>query len=106
MYNYNNTQFFSAKDLWNVTKLQTYTNTFNFSVVIYNVSIPAEYRQYFTVSTVTWVMIKFLVQLNLYIVVNEGSTEIWPLYTGILYIEDEAIWKLWDLDIKAKQSGL
>ncbi|KAK3100282.1 hypothetical protein FSP39_017460 [Pinctada imbricata] len=53
VYNINNTHFFSAKDIWNYTKLQTYTNTFNFSIVIYNASIPAEYQQYFTIKNFT-----------------------------------------------------
>ena len=44
-----------------------------------------------------------VIQLNLYIEVNEGSTEIWPLYRGDLYIEVEPILKLWGLDLKAKQ---
>ena len=29
----------------------------------------------------------YKLQLNLSIVVNKGSTEIWPLYRGDLYIE-------------------
>ena len=45
------------------------------------------------------------VQLILYIAVNEGSTEKWPLYTGDLYIEVEPIWKLQGIDIKAIKFG-
>ena len=45
-------------------------------------------------------------QLNLYIVVNEGGTEIWLLYTGDLYIEVEPIWHFGILTKKnVKQFG-
>ena len=45
------------------------------------------------------------IQLNMYIAVTEGSTQIWLLYTGDLYIEVEPIWKLCDFDIKSNQFG-
>ncbi|XP_005095325.1 transmembrane protein 131 isoform X2 [Aplysia californica] len=49
VYNVNTTHFFSAKALWNVTRPMAFTNTFNFSVVIYNVSLPSEVSSYFTI---------------------------------------------------------
>ncbi|GFN80733.1 transmembrane protein 131-like isoform x2 [Plakobranchus ocellatus] len=48
-YNVNSTYFFSAKALWNVTRALIFTNTFNFSVVVHNVSFPADMSPYFTV---------------------------------------------------------
>ncbi|KAH9505685.1 hypothetical protein Btru_055497, partial [Bulinus truncatus] len=53
VYNVNTTHFFSAKALWNVTRPLMFTNTFNFSVVIYNVSLPPEVSQYFTIVNFT-----------------------------------------------------
>ncbi|KAL5012217.1 hypothetical protein ScPMuIL_010768 [Solemya velum] len=53
VYNVNNTYFFSAKALKNVTRMVTFTNTFNFSVVIYNVTLPPEFYQYFTILNFT-----------------------------------------------------
>ena len=50
-YNANTTNFFSAKVLKNLTRPLTLTNTFNFSVVIYNISLPPEAAQFFSVSS-------------------------------------------------------
>ncbi|XP_052077045.1 transmembrane protein 131-like isoform X3 [Mytilus californianus] len=52
-YNANNTHFFSARDKWNYTRFMTFTNTFNFTVVIYNVSIPSLVKQYFSILNFT-----------------------------------------------------
>ncbi|XP_070197652.1 transmembrane protein 131-like isoform X2 [Littorina saxatilis] len=49
VYNANTTYFFSAKVLKNLTRPLTLTNTFNFSVVIFNISLPPEAAQFFTV---------------------------------------------------------
>ncbi|KAL3880716.1 hypothetical protein ACJMK2_032934, partial [Sinanodonta woodiana] len=49
VYNVNNTYFFSAKVLRNITRLLAFTNTFNFSVVIYNATLPPEVRDYFSI---------------------------------------------------------
>ncbi|XP_059172508.1 transmembrane protein 131-like isoform X2 [Physella acuta] len=49
VYNANSTHFFSAKALWNVTRPLIFTNTFNFSVVIYNVTLPPDVSHYFTI---------------------------------------------------------
>ncbi|GFS24444.1 transmembrane protein 131-like isoform X4, partial [Elysia marginata] len=53
VYNVNSTYFFSAKALWNVTRPMVFTNTFNFSVVVYNVSFPADMAPYFTILNFT-----------------------------------------------------
>lgn len=53
VYNVNTTHFFSAKALWNVTRPLMFTNTFNFSVVIYNVTLPPEVSHYFTIVNFT-----------------------------------------------------
>ncbi|KAK0064719.1 transmembrane protein 131 [Biomphalaria pfeifferi] len=53
VYNVNTTHFFSAKALWNVSRPVTFTNTFHFSIVIYNVSLPPEVSQYFTIVNFT-----------------------------------------------------
>ncbi|RUS80317.1 hypothetical protein EGW08_011918, partial [Elysia chlorotica] len=53
VYNINSTYFFSAKALWNVTRPLIFTNTFNFSVVVYNVSFPADMVPYFTILNFT-----------------------------------------------------
>ncbi len=50
VYNVNTTYYFSAKALKNVTRSMMFTNTFNFSIVIYNVTIPKDVAQYFSVS--------------------------------------------------------
>lgn len=49
--NANTTNFFSAMVLKNLTRPLTLTNTFNFSVVIYNISLPPEAAQFFSVSS-------------------------------------------------------
>ncbi|CAG5136465.1 unnamed protein product, partial [Candidula unifasciata] len=53
VYSVNTTQFFGAKALWNVTRPLIFTNTFNFSVVIYNVSLPPEVAPFFTIVNFT-----------------------------------------------------
>ncbi|BFZ14499.1 hypothetical protein BsWGS_17535 [Bradybaena similaris] len=53
VYSVNTTQFFGAKALWNVTRPLIFTNTFNFSVVIYNVSLPPEVAPFFTILNFT-----------------------------------------------------
>lgn len=50
VHTFNNTYFFSAREIWNITRAMTFTNTFNFSVVLYNISIPSQYRHFFSVS--------------------------------------------------------
>ncbi|XP_076446798.1 transmembrane protein 131-like isoform X2 [Babylonia areolata] len=49
VYNANTTKFFSAKVLKNFTRPLTLTNTFNFSVVIFNISLSREAAPFFTV---------------------------------------------------------
>ncbi|XP_041357021.1 transmembrane protein 131-like isoform X2 [Gigantopelta aegis] len=49
VYNVNTTFFFSAKKLRNVTRELSMTNTFNFSIVIYNVTLPPGIGQYFSI---------------------------------------------------------
>lgn len=49
-YNLNMTYFYSPKDTGNYSHLMTFTNTFNFSVVIYNVSLPEDVKHCFSVS--------------------------------------------------------
>ena len=49
-YNLNMTYFYSPKDTGNYSHLMTFTNTFNFSVVIYNVSLPEDVKHWFSVS--------------------------------------------------------
>ncbi|ESO93808.1 hypothetical protein LOTGIDRAFT_228573 [Lottia gigantea] len=49
VYNINMTYFFSAKALRNITRPLAFTNTFNFSLVIYNVSLSSNVAPYFTI---------------------------------------------------------
>ncbi|XP_061164811.1 transmembrane protein 131-like isoform X1 [Saccostrea echinata] len=53
VYSVNNTYFFSARDIWNITRAITFTNTFNFSVVLYNISIPSQFHHFFSILNFT-----------------------------------------------------
>lgn len=48
-YYLNMTSFYAMKDLHNYSHPMTFTNTFNFSVVIYNISLPTEIKNCFSV---------------------------------------------------------
>ena len=51
-YDKNSTMFYTGDSpLVNITRDLTITNTFNFTLVIYNVSLGDEMREYFSVST-------------------------------------------------------
>ncbi|KAK6172925.1 hypothetical protein SNE40_016488 [Patella caerulea] len=49
VYNVNMTYFFSLKHIHNVSRPLAFTNTFNFSLVIYNVSLPLSAAPYFSI---------------------------------------------------------
>ena len=52
VYNENQTMFYTGQSpLTNVSRVITLTNTFNFTLVVHNTSVPSEFRQYFTVSS-------------------------------------------------------
>ncbi|XP_048778429.1 transmembrane protein 131-like isoform X3 [Ostrea edulis] len=53
VYSVNNTYFFSARDIWNITRAMTFTNTFNFSVVLYNISISTQHHHFFSILNFT-----------------------------------------------------
>ncbi|XP_071088410.1 transmembrane protein 131-like isoform X1 [Haliotis cracherodii] len=53
VYNVNTTYYFSAKALKNVTRPMMFTNTFNFSIVIFNVTLPADVAQFFSIFNFT-----------------------------------------------------
>ncbi|XP_046566823.1 transmembrane protein 131-like, partial [Haliotis rubra] len=53
VYNVNTTYYFSAKALKNVTRPMMFTNTFNFSIVIFNVTLPADVAQFFSIYNFT-----------------------------------------------------
>ncbi|GAB1597873.1 transmembrane protein 131-like isoform X1 [Argonauta hians] len=49
VYNVNNTHFYSGSFMRNHTRSMVFTNTFNFSIVIYNVSLPQAIHKYFSI---------------------------------------------------------
>ncbi|OWF37267.1 transmembrane protein 131-like isoform X2 [Mizuhopecten yessoensis] len=53
VYNSNSSQFFSPKNLMNITRVMMFTNTFNFSIVIYNVTLPSDIAHFFSILNFT-----------------------------------------------------